>query len=50
MANEYNLGKLSGYVELEMDNPNAKPNKSMLRLTERGKQLIRWGDEKQKNK
>ncbi len=50
MANEYNLGKLSGYVELEMDNPNAKPNISMLRLTERGKQLIRWGDEKQKNK
>lgn len=50
MANEYNLGKFSGYVELEMDNPNAKPNISMLRLTERGKQLIRWGDEKQKNK
>lgn len=50
MANEYNLGKLSGYVELEMDNPNNKPNISMLRLTERGKQLIRWGDEKRKNK
>lgn len=50
MANEYNLGKLSGYVELEMDNPNVKPNISVLRLTERGKQLIRWGDEKQKNK
>ena len=50
MANEYNLGKLSGYVELEMDNPNVKPNISVLRFTERGKQLIRWGDEKQKNK
>lgn len=48
MTNEYNLGKLSGYVELEMDNPNNKPNISMLRLTERGKQLIRWGDEKRK--
>lgn len=50
MAKEYNLGKLTGYVELEMDDTNEKPNISMLRITERGKQLIRWGDEKQKNK
>lgn len=50
MVKEYNLGKLTDYVELEMDDPNEKPNISMLRITERGKQLIRWGDEKRRNK
>ncbi len=50
MAKEYNLGKLTGYVKLEMDDLNEKPNISMLRITDRGKQLIRWGDEKRKNK
>jgi len=46
MTRERNLGKLSGYVELEMDNPNDKPTINMLKLTERGKQLIQWGDKK----
>lgn len=46
MTIERNFGKLSGYVELEMDNPNDKPTINMLKLTERGKQLIRWGDKK----
>lgn len=50
MIKEYNLGKLAGYVELEMDDLNEKPNIRMLKLTERGKQLILWGDEKRKNK
>ena len=43
MTGARNLGKLTGYIELEMDNPNDRPNISMLKLTERGKQFIQWG-------
>lgn len=48
MTGKRNLGMLAGYVELEMTNPNEKPNISMLKLTERGKQFIEWGDKKRK--
>lgn len=48
MTRKRNLGMLAGYVELEMTNPNEKPNISMLKLTERGKQFIEWGDKKRK--
>ena len=48
MTGKRNLGILTGYVELEMFNPNEKPNISMLKLTERGKQFIEWGDKKRK--
>lgn len=48
MTGKRNLGKLTGYVELEMDNPNDRPTISMLKLTERGKQFIEWGDKKRK--
>ena len=50
MTGERNLGKLTGYVELEMDNPKDRPNINMLKLTERGKQFIQWGDKKRNNK
>ena len=46
MTGERNLGKLAGYVELEMDNSNDKPNINMLKLTKRGQQFIQWGDKK----
>ncbi len=48
MTGKRNLGILAGYAELEMTNPNEKPNISMLKLTERGKQFIEWGDKKRK--
>lgn len=48
MTGKRNLGMLAGYAELEMTNPNEKPNISMLKLTERGKQFIEWGDKKRK--
>lgn len=41
---ECNLGSLTGYVELEMENPQDVPNISNLKLTERGKQYIQWGN------
>lgn len=50
MTGERNFGKLTGYVELEMDNPKDRPNINMLKLTERGKQFIQWGDKKRNNK
>ncbi len=46
MTGTRNLGMLAGYVELKMDNPNDIPKISMLKLTERGKQLIQWGNKK----
>ena len=48
MTGKRNLGMLAGYAELEMTNPNEKPNISMLKLTERGKKFIEWGDKKRK--
>lgn len=45
MTGEVNLGKLEGYVELEVNNVLQPLNISMLRLTERGEQLIQWFDE-----
>lgn len=50
MTGTRNLGKLTGYVELKMDNPNDSPKISMLRLTERGRQFIQWGDKKRNTK
>ncbi len=41
---ECNLDRLTGYVELEMENPQEVPNISKLKLTERGKQYIQWGN------
>ncbi|WP_458459071.1 helix-turn-helix domain-containing protein [Pseudobutyrivibrio sp.] len=46
MTGERNLGKLTGYVELKIENSKDRPNISMLKLTERGKQLIQWGNKK----
>ena len=48
MTGKINLGMLAGYAELEMTNPNEKPNIGMLKLTERGKKFIEWGDKKRK--
>lgn len=50
MTGTRNLGKLTGYVELEIGNSNDRPIISMLKLTERGKQFIQWGDKKLNNK
>ncbi len=41
---ECNLDRLTGYVELEMENPQEVPNISKLKLTERGKKFIQWGN------
>lgn len=48
MTGKINLGMLAGYAELEMPNSNEKPNIGMLKLTERGKKFIEWGDKKRK--
>lgn len=50
MTGTRNLGKLTGYVELEIGNPNDSPKISMLKFTERGRQFIQWGDKKRNTK
>lgn len=39
------LGRYEGYIELEKDMPGERLTVSMLKLTERGKELIKWFEE-----
>lgn len=45
MSGERRLGRYEGYVYLEEDSSQTKPTVQMFRLTERGKQLIKWIEE-----
>ena len=45
MSGERRLGRYEGYIYLEEDNSQEKPTAQMLRLTERGKQMIQWIEE-----